>query len=73
RGLPDTVAETVVITHRRGLCPKQSVPLFLGSGALKLECTPKKWGVCPFKRTFPKTTGLNPALRVNRAPLLVGC
>ncbi|MDZ8238532.1 MAG: hypothetical protein RMZ69_15350 [Nostoc sp. ChiQUE01a] len=22
RGLPDTVAETVGVTHRRGLCPK---------------------------------------------------
>ncbi|MEA5601054.1 hypothetical protein [Nostoc sp. UHCC 0252] len=71
--LPDTVAETVEITHRRGLCPKQSVPLFLGSGALKLDCTPQTGGVVTFKRTFPKITGLNPALRVNRAPLLVGC
>ncbi len=25
--LPDTVAETVGITHRRGLCPKQFAPL----------------------------------------------
>ncbi|MEH1807804.1 hypothetical protein [Nostoc sp.] len=28
------------ITHRRGLCPKQSAPLFLGIGALETNRTP---------------------------------
>ncbi|MHC5729300.1 MAG: hypothetical protein ACYTXY_35295 [Nostoc sp.] len=48
---------------------KAPAPLFLGSGALTLKCTPRKRGVGTFKRTFPRATGLNPALRVNRAPV----
>ncbi|MEH2435206.1 MAG: hypothetical protein V7K25_13285 [Nostoc sp.] len=48
---------------------KAPAPLFLGNGALTLNRTPKKRGVVPFKRTFFRITGLNPALRVNRAPV----
>jgi hypothetical protein len=36
----DSVAETVRVPHRRGLSPHQSVPLLLGSGALKVNRTP---------------------------------
>ncbi|MEH2422499.1 MAG: hypothetical protein V7K48_16755 [Nostoc sp.] len=67
--LPDTVAETLGLLPESRVVSKTPAPLSLGSGALTLNCTPRKWGVHTFKRTFPRATGLNPALRVNRAPV----
>ncbi len=39
--LPDTVAETLGNSERRGLCPKQSAPLHTGNAALRVNRAPK--------------------------------
>lgn len=36
---------------------------------VEIESHTLLWSVVAFKRNLPKTTGINPALRVNRAPL----